>query len=137
MSPDTLDTRVVQLLLQDAIATLGESARTPALLLAEHFVDNAHQQMQPVEARDGWPASDGVSLAEAQRFFDRELVDHFQQDVHDSFWDTTWPACPRHPNHPLWYREEQMAWCCPRDGAVIAALGNLGASLRPPLDEES
>jgi hypothetical protein len=32
------------------------------------------------------------------------VVDDVQQYIHDTFIDTTWPACPRHPNHPLWLR---------------------------------
>ncbi len=40
----------------------------------------------------------------------------------------TWPDCPQHPNtHPLAPRArgEQAAWCCPRTGQVIGAIGAL------------
>ena len=47
------------------------------------------------------------------------------------FWDTTWPACPRHPNHPLWYDQGREAWCCQQDDAALALLGEL-VSLRTP-----
>ena len=87
--------------------------------------------MEPVEASARWPASPGSSLAEAQAFFDREVVDRFQQDVHDEHWDTTWPACPHHPNHPLWYARDRDAWVCRQTGATVAPLGGL-AALRPP-----
>ena len=132
MSQDTLDTeRIVRLLLVDAVATLGAWARGEVLAVAAGVAQNALDQMQPVEASADWEASEGRSLAEAQAFFDQVLVDRFQQDVHDEHWDTTWPACPRHPNHPLWYDPDREAWCCHRDGAALAALGGL-AGLGPP-----
>jgi len=121
MSQRTLDTeRIVRLLMADAIATLGERARAQVLAVAANMEENARLWLEH-----------GDSLAEVQRSFDREVVDHFQQDVHDEHWDTTWPACPRHPNHPLSYSEDQPAWCCPRDGWAAAPLGHL-ASRRPP-----
>jgi hypothetical protein len=132
MSRDTLDTdRIVQLLLRDAIATLGEGARAEVLSVAANFAEIARSQMPPRDASPDWEAAAGVSLAEAQRFFDLAVVDNFQQDVQDSFWDTTWPACPRHPNHPLSYSGDREAWCCPRDGSAVAPLGGL-AGLRGP-----
>ena len=54
-------------------------------------------------------------------------MDDFQQQIHDEHIDTTWPACPRHPNHPLNYSSLSDAWCCPRDGAVISRLGEVRA----------
>jgi hypothetical protein len=50
-------------------------------------------------------------------------VDDVQQYFQDTFVDTTWPACPRHPNHPLNF--EEGAWRCPRDRALVARLGEL------------
>jgi hypothetical protein len=81
--------------------------------------------MLPVEAGPYWEASPGATLAEAQESFDRGVVDNFQQAVHDEQWDTAWPACPRHPNHPLWYDAELEAWCCTTDQVVIAPLGGV------------
>jgi hypothetical protein len=52
-----------------------------------------------------------------------KVVDDVQQALHDEFVDTTWPACPRHARHPLWYRDR--AWWCERDGVAIAFLGEL------------
>jgi hypothetical protein len=46
-----------------------------------------------------------------------------QQCVHDTFVDTSWPACPEHSNHPLWYVEGW--WSCKRSGARVAPLGGL------------
>lgn len=53
----------------------------------------------------------------------RRAVDNVQQVVHDEFIDTTWPACPRHVNHPLWFHDGW--WTCELDGVAIARLGNL------------
>jgi len=52
-----------------------------------------------------------------------KLVEDVQQTIHDLFIDTTWPACPRHLRHPLWYRDG--AWWCEADGVLVARLGEL------------
>jgi len=52
-----------------------------------------------------------------------KVVEDVQQRLQDEFIDTTWPACPRHSNHPLNYAEG--AWRCSRDGAMVAPLGSL------------
>ena len=52
-----------------------------------------------------------------------KLVEDVQQYFHDTFVDTTWPACPRHARHPLWYRDG--GWWCAEDGVLIARLGEL------------
>ena len=121
MSQSTLDTeRVARLLIADASATLGEWSRAAVLAAAANMKENACLWLEH-----------GESVPNVQRNFDRELVDHFQQDVHDEQWDTTWPACPLHPNHPLWYDESRQAWCCQQDGTALVQLGEL-ASLYPP-----
>jgi len=121
MSQNTLDTnRVVQLLLRDAVPTLGERARAELHRLVANYEELAEEWML-----------NGDSLAEAQRSFDRFVIDGLQQAAHDLFWDTTWPACPLHSRHPLWYDESQQAWCCEQARVVVAPLGEL-ASLRPP-----
>jgi hypothetical protein len=112
---DILDTeRVVVLLLRDALPSLGERARADVLRLRAGYAELAEEWMRH-----------GERLADVQRAFDRSIVDGLQQTAHDLFWDTTWPACPRHPNHPLWFQAERDAWCCPRDGSAIARLGEL------------
>lgn len=69
-----------------------------------------------------------IAAAHAAEYVDdpvdlvRKVVDDVQQRLQDEFVDTTWPACPRHPNHPLEY--EAGVWRCPRDGE-IARLGAL------------
>lgn len=51
------------------------------------------------------------------------VVAQVQQRLHDEFIDTTWPACPEHPNHPLWFAEGW--WRCEASGTRIAELGQL------------
>jgi hypothetical protein len=123
--------RTLALLTQDAVSTLGEGVRAAVRELAAWVERIARAQMEPVEASEYGAAEEGSTVEEAQRFYDREVVDQFQQSVHDQHLDTTWPACPRHSNHPLWYSEESQSWCCPRDGAVVAPLGGL-AGIVPP-----
>ena len=121
MTQGKLDTdRVVRLLLRDALPTLGERARAEVLRLAVNYEELAREWMRG-----------GRSLAEAQRSFDMYVVEGLQEAAHDLFWDTTWPACPRHPQHPLWYAEDRDAWCCRQDGSTAAPLGGL-AGLCPP-----
>lgn len=56
-----------------------------------------------------------------------KVVGDTQQYLMDTFLDTTWPACPRHSNHPLWFHDD--AWHCDGDGAALAKLGGLGEIL--------
>jgi hypothetical protein len=51
------------------------------------------------------------------------VVEDVQQRLQDEFVDTTWPACPRHPNHPLNFVDG--VWHCPQDGAEAPSLGEL------------
>jgi hypothetical protein len=50
------------------------------------------------------------------------VVGDVQQYFHDLFIDTTWPACPFHPNHPMWFLD---GWW-QADGQPVAKLGDLG-----------
>jgi hypothetical protein len=52
-----------------------------------------------------------------------DVVDDVQQYFHDAFVDTTWPACPDHPNHPLWFSDGW--WHCERIADPVAPLGGL------------
>lgn len=52
-----------------------------------------------------------------------KIINDVQQEIHDTFVDTTWPHCPAHPHHPLWF--EEGAWRCSERGAAVAALGDL------------
>jgi hypothetical protein len=54
-----------------------------------------------------------------------DVVDDVQQYFHDAFVATTWPSCPFHPNHPLWFSDGH--WRCERLGTPVAKLGALSA----------
>ena len=71
-------------------------------------------------------AEHGRSFIDEDAWFTQWLVDEVQQYFHDTFVDTTWPACPRHPNHPLWFRDD--CWWC--DGDRIATFGQLAFSCK-------
>lgn len=55
--------------------------------------------------------------------FEHKVVGDVQQCLHDTFVDTTWPRCPDHPNHPLWYSDKW--WKCEQSGKRVARLGAL------------
>ena len=55
-------------------------------------------------------------------YFDK-VVEDVQQYFHDVFIDTTWPACPLHQRHPLWYHDGY--WVCEQTGTRVAPLGRL------------
>jgi hypothetical protein len=110
--------------------------------LAEAVITEADQERllirisRDLEATVG-PAATPIALEASgrQRLFadslddyERRVIEDVQQGVHDDFVDTTWPACPHHPNHPLWYSEGW--WRCDRAGA-IARLGELAGVRRP------
>ena len=92
-------TDVVPLLQRDVRATLGSAHRQ---LIADIVAD-----VQQLDVDD-----------KAEK-----VVNDVQQHFHDTFVDTTWPSCPRHAKHPLWYRDG--AWWCVEDGIAIARLGDL------------
>ena len=71
MSQSTLDTDSIVLLTADAIATLGEGVRSEVLATATNAAENAYIRMQPTAASEQWPASEGQTLAEAQRSYHR------------------------------------------------------------------
>jgi hypothetical protein len=56
-----------------------------------------------------------------------QVIEDVQQYFHDVRISTTWPTCPRHPNHPMWIRGSAhgLSWYCERDGHVIAMVGDL------------
>ena len=98
---DADEERIVRLLSQDLQATIGPGHEALA-------VENANRLRQFID--------------EPVQYGER-VVDDTQQDVHDFFIDTTWPRCPRHQRHPLWFREN--AWWCEEDHVRIAQLGEL------------
>jgi hypothetical protein len=52
-----------------------------------------------------------------------KVVEDVQQEFHDLFIDTSWPACPLHHRHPLWLRDGQ--WTCAESRVPVAPLGQL------------
>jgi hypothetical protein len=101
MQPDLAS--VVSLLQQDVDATLGGAHRQLILDIA----------------------ADVEELQVGNR--EEKVVNDVQQHFHDTDVDPTWPRCPRHGQHPLWYRDG--SWWCVQDGIAVARLGDLGAVL--------
>jgi hypothetical protein len=100
MSPKPID--VVPLLQRDIQATLG----------------NAHRQLIEGVASD----VDELGIEDKAA----KIVNDVQQYFHDSQLNTTWPTCPRHSKHPLWYRDG--SWWCVEDGVAVARLGELASA---------
>ena len=92
-------TQVLPLLQRDVTATLG----------------GAHRDMIDSIAADVRELGGANEAA--------KVVNDVQQYFHDTGVDATWPACPRHKKHPLWYRDG--SWWCVEDGVPIARLGDL------------
>lgn len=59
-----------------------------------------------------------------------KLAEDVQQQLHDTFVHTTWPACPLHPQHPLWLdgEHDRAVWRCTQAAMDIAPLGSLTSS---------
>ena len=99
MTPDLAE--VLPRLQRDVAATLGGTYR--------QLIDDIASDVRALDvARAG-----------------EQLVNDVQQHFHDTHVDDTWPACPRHHKHPLWYRDG--AWWCVEDGVAVARLGELAA----------
>lgn len=64
--------------------------------------------------------------ADVPRAYVGDVVDDVQQYFHDAFVDTTWPACPHHPNHPLWFSDGW--WRCERIEEPLTRLGALSGA---------
>lgn len=123
--------RAAELIAHDLAATLGwevGQARTEARAVLDHragFVPTG-------------PAWDDLGHATRQEILDDVVlgaVEDLQQRLHDTFVDTSWPSCVRHPHHPMWLGAGQgggIVWCCPRDHAEIAPLGMLPGTAHPP-----
>jgi hypothetical protein len=77
--------------------------------LAEHEIDNTF----------GTEPAGLTALWVAENLQERVIKTRFN----------TWPACPEHPNHPLWLsspHDFNATWTCPASGRPIARLGKLG-----------
>ena len=71
----------------------------------------------------GERAADVATFENKPVRFVEKVIEDVQQRLQDEFIDTTWPACPRHPNHPLTFVDG--GWRCPQDGVTLAPLGEL------------
>jgi len=101
---NSLEADVIQRLRRDARATLGRDHA--ALIRAE--------------------AANARAIVDDAEQYVAKVVGDVQQRIHDEFVETSWPRCPRHPHHPLWYHGG--AWVCERDGIAVARLGELTGS---------
>ena len=100
---DADEKRVVTLQSRDVASTLGAGY--------EELVGSAAARMREFE--------------EHLDLYEYRVVEDVQQHFHDCFIDTTWPACPRHPNHPMWFHEDGY-WHA--HGKPVAKLGELRSS---------
>ena len=105
-----MDSDMLRLLRRDVAATLGVDG--------QGVVDDVAASI-----RSWWREPSG---------YHEKVIEEVQQYFHDCFIDTSWPKCPRHPNHPMWYADGH--WWCERDQVVIAELGELGS--RSPVDPQ-
>jgi hypothetical protein len=103
--PDVMDVHAAALK-RDVAATLGER----------------HARIVERHARRLLPLVGGGADA-----LTAKLTEDVQQELHDTFVDTTWPYCPEHPHHPLWF--DEGAWRCMGGGTFVAPLGELDAGL--------
>jgi hypothetical protein len=117
----------VEPLVRDLQVTLGwTEARAWSVGLHWLLVMSANRPWY--DADSGPPSQE--DLKESARFLLLEAIDHMQQWLHDTFVDTSWPSCPRHPNHPMGIGEADdgsLAWFCPQDEAVVVPMGALAA----------
>jgi hypothetical protein len=94
---------VVSPVAADLIATLGWSKQQAETFVLQHALH--------------WAAGVPRMLVVAEAV---------QQALHDDRIDTTWPACPRHPHHPLCLTPTLPAsWACPATGEAFCGLGEL------------
>src|SRR5687767_3692426 len=94
---------VIRLLRRDVLATVG----------AEHDAEVQRLAANVLEFREPDDAAD-------------KIVEDVQQYLHDTFVDTTWPTCPRHLQHPMWFHDDAW-WWCEHDGVPVVRLGELPA----------
>lgn len=79
---------------------------------------------QLAEWRFDWVSSEPAGLTAL------EVAEDAQERVIENYPAHKWPACPRHPNHPLWLAGHypERAWTCTTTGERIANLGHLGST---------
>lgn len=104
MISEVVRDQAIKLIVADALATTGE----------------AHEEEIRTRAEDHRDWFD-----DPYEYMDR-VVEDVQADFHDHFVDTTWPACPIHPRHPMWFWSGW--WRCEESNKKIAELGCLGSA---------
>ena len=97
------EAQLVDLLGKDVVSTLG------------------HEHLHVVQSTARWHRQ----FIDDPAWYIERVVEEVQQHFHDCFIDTTWPACPHHANHPMWFQE---GWWR-ADGEHVARLGELGSFL--------
>jgi hypothetical protein len=100
---------VTDIVVADIAARLRRDLRAT---LGDEHAAIVHDETSHLQAEAG----------DAEEYADR-AVTNVQECVQEWFIDTTWPRCPRHLRHPLWYRDG--TWWCEADGVAIAPLGGL------------
>jgi hypothetical protein len=67
------------------------------------------------------------------------LVEQVQEELQETWVDTSWPACPRHGRHPLEYHEDGWWWCDADRVAVchLGALETLSGGVHPSNDDRA
>ncbi len=119
------DVEGVGLLVADLVATLGWPR--------EIANDVAEREFKTARSNSSFYDDDEDVAAITFR-----AVEETQQWLHDTFLDSTWPACPLHSNHPLWLSDEApRSWCCPASGDRLAQVGQLGAVIAAPSVEQA
>lgn len=100
---------LLRALMADVTGTLGWRRQ-----IAEQIVNDWAAQVA------AWDHTTPVEYAQ-------NVAEGMQQYLHDTFVDTSWPACPEHPHHPLWLHlrpEGSLAWQCDQ-GTWALPLGGL------------
>jgi hypothetical protein len=120
----TCESCAVERAQREASSAVSAAHEDRLVLLLRTDVDGTigpghHKAIVEVAARHRLHAADPARYVE-------QVVDDVQQYFHDAFVDTTWPSCPHHPNHPLWFSEGH--WRCARIERPVAKLGALSES---------
>lgn len=116
---------MVALVDHDVRATLGRGLEPQVREIAQGlravFDEHADQEdagAEPDPSRD------------LDMFFDR-VVEDTQQYLQNHSIHSSWPPCPRHPQHRLWLVDDH--WTCKQDGTTYARLGELTGSPVSPV----
>ena len=106
---------------------------------AEEYVQVPEEILRPVvadlTATLAWPQQQAEAFVVENAFGWQKglprivlVAEAVQQRLHDDRIDTSWPACPEHPSHPLWLsRTLPAVWTCPSTGKTVCALGELAS----------